>query len=1020
MKPIKLAIQAFGPFVSKEEIDFSVLGHSPLFLINGPTGSGKSSILDAICFALYGKTTGADREASQMRCDQADPKTLTEITLDFSLADKYYRITRSPTQERAKAKGAGLTEHIGEAHLWEINSTGELNLMVTKKLKEVTAKIEDITGLNVEQFRQVMVLPQGKFRELLLADSSDREKIFSRLFQTNIYKRIEDTLKNKAISIANDKKAHDNQIKGILEGADLNTEEAVEIQLNIQFTALDVAKKHKETMNTNLQNAMNQKESAETLLNQYIELENTQTKIKQKEQLKPGIDNKKQSLENAQRAQKITPAFEDLTRVTNEKQQLDKALKDSEAHGKQLKLYDEDAAEVLKKANDNAKDTDQLKQKATELKLFENKVGQLEIATSTAQQSNNIYKKSNQHLLSVQNELDTQVKNKQTLEQKASDMQQKLSNLGPKQVNLQQLDIQKQQMLKLDTTRADYNAQIKQHKLKTDQLTKLKQKYETASIQAKHQEMHWHSGQAAILAKELKKGEPCPVCGSMEHPKPAQLTEHQDLVTKEQVDTARNLADANREVMQDASDKVNKLNSQIEQTISSIHNLEKELGAVAFETLASIEQTYNTLKSEVTTLEKNKKELEKMMKKMTLYNVNIEKLQSTVNQARKQAEADQIQFERNQVAVTHIEKELPEAYRKKSKLLKTIQQIEEKILQLTDALSLAQAKYEQCKTNTTKQEIHHQGLTESDAKLKQQQTTLQNQWQQAIHDSSFDTEQQYKAALLTDAEQDALSMAISTYQEALIHIKGELKQQEKSLNDKSKPDLDKINSLCNEKQSLFTAAENEWKKLDARVNQLNSVKKKLKKAHETNARLEEEYAIYGTLSNVANGRTGNNISLQRFVLSVLLDDVLIEASRRLSLMTKGRYHLLRKHDKSKGNKASGLELDVQDEYTGKNRSVATLSGGESFMAALALALGLSDVVQAYAGGIKLDTLFIDEGFGSLDQESLDLAIRTLIDLQATGRTIGIISHVSELKEQMARRIDVISSKTGSTIKTIAA
>jgi len=180
MKPLKLTIQAFGPFVDKEEVDFSLLGNSPLFLINGPTGSGKSSILDAICFALYGKTTDNEREAAQMRCDQADSKTLTEVTLDFRLGEKQYRVTRSPTQERAKARGEGFTVHNGEAHLWEIDSEGEEHLMVTKKLKEVTDAIEYLTGLNVEQFTQVMVLPQGKFRELLLADSADREKIFSK------------------------------------------------------------------------------------------------------------------------------------------------------------------------------------------------------------------------------------------------------------------------------------------------------------------------------------------------------------------------------------------------------------------------------------------------------------------------------------------------------------------------------------------------------------------------------------------------------------------------------------------------------------------------------------------------------------------------------------------------------------------------------------------------------------------------------------------------------------------------
>ncbi|MBP6562879.1 MAG: hypothetical protein KA214_05310, partial [Neisseriaceae bacterium] len=189
----------------------------------------------------------------------------------------------------------------------------------------------------------------------------------------------------------------------------------------------------------------------------------------------------------------------------------------------------------------------------------------------------------------------------------------------------------------------------------------------------------------------------------------------------------------------------------------------------------------------------------------------------------------------------------------------------------------------------------------------------------------------------------------------------------------------------------------------------------LAQAQQANAALEAEFALYGTLNEVASGRYGAKVNLQRFVLSVLLDDVLVQASSRLRVMSQGRYELLRKDERSKGNRASGLELQVEDGYTGKTRDVATLSGGESFLAALALALGLSDVVQAYAGGVRLDTLFIDEGFGSLDSESLDLAMATLMDLQASGRMIGLISHVSELKAQMPVRIEIVPSLSGSHI-----
>jgi len=218
--------------------------------------------------------------------------------------------------------------------------------------------------------------------------------------------------------------------------------------------------------------------------------------------------------------------------------------------------------------------------------------------------------------------------------------------------------------------------------------------------------------------------------------------------------------------------------------------------------------------------------------------------------------------------------------------------------------------------------------------------------------------------------------------------------------------------------SVQKNTEQQFFALDKQLATLSSSADQIAQAASKSAALEAKYKVVGTLSDVANGATGDKLSLQRFVLSALLDDVLVEASARLQVMSKGRYQLLRKEQRAKGNKASGLELEVDDAYTGKVRSVATLSGGESFMAALSLALGLSGVVQAYAGGIVLDTLFIDEGFGSLDAEALELAIRTLVDLQRTGRMIGVISHVAELKEQMPIRIDITCDQSGSHLQIV--
>jgi exonuclease SbcC len=367
-----------------------------------------------------------------------------------------------------------------------------------------------------------------------------------------------------------------------------------------------------------------------------------------------------------------------------------------------------------------------------------------------------------------------------------------------------------------------------------------------------------------------------------------------------------------------------------------------------------------------------------------------------------------------------LEKLVPEAYRDAQTLSNAMTDIATKIKTLTAAVTQAQTafteKSSQLASAKTNLETLGQQRDTADQALKQAEAT----WNQALTNSPFATLEAFNSALLSEQDQQALKSQIETYQNQLATLKGAVEQLQTELADQTIPDLQKLDLELSDKTNAFNAIETAWRQLQARHNQLQGVKTKLATAHEKNAELEAQYRIYGTLSEVANGQTGNRISLQRFVLSVLLDDVLIQASQRLNIMSNGRYQLVRKDDKAKGNKASGLDLEVEDGYTGKNRPVATLSGGESFMAALSLALGLSDVVQSYAGGIKLDALFIDEGFGSLDPESLDLAIRTLIDLQASGRMIGIISHVSELKEQMALRLDVISSKNGSSIRTISA
>ena len=309
-------------------------------------------------------------------------------------------------------------------------------------------------------------------------------------------------------------------------------------------------------------------------------------------------------------------------------------------------------------------------------------------------------------------------------------------------------------------------------------------------------------------------------------------------------------------------------------------------------------------------------------------------------------------------------------------------------------------------------------LVESTSRIEQldiQKQQFGYEWKSALDNSEFVDVEQYQQAILSDNQLQLLIEKNDSYQQSLQIVSIKLKELNEELEGKDNPDLAKLNTALDEVTATITEQLVKFNDINSRLQSLVEAKKQLANIEKKLKKIDEQYAVVGTLSDVANG-TVNKVSLQRYVLSVLLDDVLNEASQRLQIMSRGRFILRRKLDKTKGNKSSGLDLEIEDAYSGARRPANTLSGGESFMAALSLALGLSDVVQSYSGGIKLDTLFIDEGFGSLDIESLDLAIQTLIELRKSGRTIGVISHVSELKEQIHQRIDIVPSSSGSFIK----
>lgn len=1019
MKPIKLSIQAFGPFAGKEEIDFTQLGKNPLFLINGPTGAGKSSILDAICFALYGATTGAERDATQMRCDHSDMSLLTEISLDFALGAKHYRIRRVPKQERAKSKGEGFTTQVAEAQLWELDGSENEHLLVPKSVDAASRHIKELIGLGIDQFRQVMVLPQGKFRELLMADSKDRENIFSQLFETHIYKKIENKLKDKAAGIKQAMQTHQDQVRGILQGAEVDSEPQINEELLDLTPTLAAAKRQKDEAQALLKVVEKEKDQTVTLNHRLSMLKVKQDELIAKQANAQEISKTQTRLGNATKAQGIYHLYSAMRGDAAKLEKLNNQHEASSAALNKAKIASTHGEQALEHAKLAAGSLDTLKAEQENLRRYQEQLTRLlqekeglAIALSKAAKS----------VAQAEDKKSAFEKLKQELSEKEillagyaielaafTSAQQTLKDVDRTLLERESLDRLTKQIQSVLTQKGKDEASVDSKMLEL----------ERARQHATKTEMAWHVGQAALLAAELTDQQPCPVCGSVSHPAPAKLSKDDALVSKTMVDDAREQEAKLRLATQTLKDALAVTSSQLDVLQSKGTDCKTRLGTDAdtsIEHLKNQQQAALERISDLTLLRQTRESIDLRIAKIKSTQAESEGIFASLEN---QVRIDNTAATEAKTRVQQIELLIPAKYREATALNNEAKVLKATVDELSLNLQQAEAASKRIQSSLDQAIADEKALgnqRKEQEKLTTQSTAL---WNASMSASIFNNDDDFLRARIDDEQQSAMKHEIEAYHWALKNLEGAVKQLKSELEGKQHIDLSILEQKLSIQQQAASDAEIVWRQLDARAAQLISVKEKLTKAHDANESLHKEYAIYGTLNDVANGATGNKISLQRFVLSVLLDDVLIQASHRLHIMSKGRYQLVRKVDRAKGNKASGLELEVEDGDTGKPRAVATLSGGESFMAALSLALGLSDVVQSYAGGIKLDTLFIDEGFGSLDSDSLDAAIKVLIDLQASGRMIGIISHVSELKEQMANRVDVLSSKTGSSIKTVA-
>jgi exonuclease SbcC len=1012
MRPLKLTLSAFGPFPNQEVIDFSLLGHSPFFLINGPTGSGKSTILDAICYALYGSTTGNERTGDQMRSDLADPNTVTQVCFEFELGNQHFRIERKPEQWLPKLRGDGLTQHKHSATLEQLNQDDWQTLAV--KPIQVNQMINELIGLSADQFRQVMVIPQGKFRDLLLASSKDREQIFGQLFSTHVYSRLENALAEKAGGIRKAKDSFDQQLKGILDLVSVDNEAQLKQAISTITPDLALATKECDQLARELSQAKLDHQQQVNLVERFALRDKLSQQIALNEKQRPGVELSRELRDKAVAAEKI--AHLNKARLESEQKlvTLSKTLADLRQQKSALSIQLEQAEISSLNAQKALEDKPKRQQTLFELEQQRIRVGEIEklqnhIAQLTAQQTKIDCEISDKQAAQLRyqaklNELELQSKQATDAQQNLALVRLDLEKLSPLKKLFQQVNVfhKQQTELKVEleiTSKIGANQRVDQQKAVMSALTL---------------ERQWLLNQAAELAKQLDQDSPCSVCGSTQHPAPAQFSG--DVVTKGQVDAARVVASESGLKLKDVENKIRFLNQEIAR-------VNKELSAVSADILVSWQGTEQALDEQIGLLNAQILELARLDLPTILQ--RLEKGKLVVEQGVELLRSLDKQREFNTIEMTSSRAQLDTLTQEKNQQVTREQinaEIENTKLLIAKLEQNAHKTQQEALSLSTKLTVITTQLASTEAELLQWQTQHnENQalWQQALENSQFVDEQAYQSAYKQPTEIEKLSQEIKAFDDLQAKLHSQLEQVAAELLHLSLPNLSIYEQKIAIANEHFVARSKQLSDIKSEYDALNNAHTRLEILKQKNQQLENEYTVLGTLSDVANGKNHLRISLHRFVLGVLLDDVLIQASARLDTMSFGRYRLIRKNERNKGNASSGLDLLVEDSYTSKTRDVATLSGGESFIAALSLALALSDVVQAHSGGVRLDTLFIDEGFGSLDSESLDQAMQTLIELQKGGRTIGIISHVNELKEQMECRIDIQHGQNGSIISLVS-
>lgn len=1013
MRPLKLVMNAFGPYRGTVELDFTQFNQQNLFLVGGPTGAGKTTIFDAIAYALYDNASGNSREKDSFKSQFATDEDLCFVELTFELNGKTYFVRREPSQTgpgtRTKTK--------------EISANVEFHYDggTETKIREANQKIQELLSLSYDQFRQIVMLPQGEFKRMLDSNSREKEAIFRNIFQTDILEDFQLKLKEKAKELENERKSYFQAIKQAMEL--IECEEESELTEAINREDVPVVLDHLEKViqqDNNRQTSLKEKEEAfnQTIrtneqilewLNQQKKLLKTKQELDEKEE---DISDKTTQLEIHEKAQKSAESKKRLDAIeldlSNRRKELIVHQNELEETQTQLAIAKEEWA-PLKKAfeglDDLRKRMDALKAEEQQF-IQESKLKQ-ELKKENALIQEHTERKQQQHRQLEQ--LDEKVSQlndeQQAIEKAREDLSEAKDTLYQLNEKRSKAENRRKELKKL-------REEIVRKQVAVKEFGKAEEAYRTAKMQYDEAYFAYSRNIAGILAQDLTDTKPCPVCGSLDHPRKAGVSA--DMVSEqelERLEKAKDEAFRNHEAAR----------SNLVNAGQTVERLAEELGIAPD---AAEEEWNETLKKE-TDLENDQKAQEKLcqhlqsqVEKEKQVKLNVEKVQADRLTAERTKQESETTLSRASERVQNLESDLEEVAKQLNN--ESMEVVVNQRMQLEQSIKETEFAYNKQRENMSRLETTEASLTaavKSDKKeliaLEEKHETQFQEWQEQLKEAGLD--ETFEQHLLEETIVRAWKDAIETFRNDRLLNHHSLKEVEEKLSKEPEIKMEEdYRQELEETKEQKNLLEKEREELIRRLSSNQRAKKNILDYSQAGEKIEKSYQIYGELASMANGtKETDYISFERYVLGIYFDEILSAANHRFAHMTNGRYQMQRKTEKGKGAGAQGLDVDVLDRYTGKERSISTLSGGESFKASLSLALGLSDVIQNQNGGVSVDTLFIDEGFGTLDSDSLDMAIETLLDLNSKGRLVGIISHVDELKTRIPAHIEVKKTSTGS-------